>query len=111
MIDLNPNHLATVERILTEHVPECEVRAFGSRATWTSKDYSDLDLAVIGKGPLDRRTLGRLKEAFEDSDLPIRVDVLDWHSISESFRKVIERDYVRLCKRGPNQRHPTAGER
>ena len=96
MIDLNPNHLATVERILTEHVPECEVRAFGSRATWTSKDYSDLDLAIVGNGPLDRRTLGRLKEAFEDSDLPIRVDVLDWHSISESFRKVIERDYVVL---------------
>ena len=96
MIDLNPNHLATVERILTEHVPECEVRAFGSRATWTSKDYSDLDLAIVGSGPLDRNTLGRLKEAFEDSDLPIRVDVLDWRSISESFRKVIERDYVIL---------------
>ena len=94
MIDLNPNHLATVERILTEHVPECEVRAFGSRAMWTSKDYSDLDLAVVGKGPLDWRTLGHLRESFEDSDLPIRVDVLDWHSISESFRKVIERDYV-----------------
>ncbi len=96
MIDLNPNHLATVERILTEHVAECEVRAFGSRATWTSKDYSDLDLAIVGSGPLDRRTLGRLKETFENSDLPIRVDVLDWHSISESFRKVIERDYVVL---------------
>ena len=98
MIDLNPNHLATVERILTEHVPECEVRAFGSRATWTSKDYSDLDLAIVGSGPLDWRTLGRLKEAFEDSDLPIRVDVLDWHSISESFRKVIERDYTVVQK-------------
>ena len=70
------------------------MRAFGSRATWTSKDYSDLDLAIVGSGPLDRRMLGRLKEAFEDSDLPIRVDVLDWHSISESFRTVIERDYV-----------------
>ena len=94
MIDLNPNHLATVERILAEHVPECEVRAFGSRAAWTSKDYSDLDLAVVGEGPLDWRTLGRLKEAFEESSLPMRVDVLDWHTISESFRKVIERDYV-----------------
>ena len=77
-------------------MPECEVRAFGSRTTWTAKDYSDLDLAVVGKGPMDWRTLGRLKEAFEESDLPMRVDVLDWHSISESFRKVIERDYVVL---------------
>ena len=113
MIDLNPNHLATVERILTEHVPECEVRAFGSRATWTSKDYSDLDLAIVGSGPLDRRTLGRLKEAFEDSELPIRVDVLDWHSISESFREVIKRDCV-IVQDGANGRRAaltvTSGE-
>ena len=72
--------------------------SFRFRATWTSKDYSDLDLAIVGSGPLDRRTLGRLKEAFEDSDLPIRVDVLDWHSISESFRKVVERDYTVVQK-------------
>ena len=96
MIDLNPNHLGTVKAILAEHVPECEVRAFGSRATWTAKDYSDLDLAVVGKGPLDWKSLGRLKEAFEESDLPMRVDVLDWYSISDSFRKVIEQDYAVL---------------
>ena len=53
MIDLNPNHLETVKAILAEHVPECEVRAFGSRATWTAKDYSDLDLAIVGEGPMD----------------------------------------------------------
>ena len=70
------------------------MRAFGSRASWTAKDYSDLDLAIVGAGPLDWRTLSRLKEAFEESDLPMRVDVLDWHAISESFRKVIEQGYV-----------------
>ena len=92
-IDLNPNHLATVKAILAEHVPECEVRAFGSRATWTARDYSDLDLAIVGEGPLDWRTMSQLREAFEESDLPMRVDILDWHTISESFGKVIERDY------------------
>ena len=93
-IDLNPNHLATVKAILAEHVAECEVRAFGSRATWTAKDYSDLDLAVVGEGPMEWKALGRLKEAFEESDLPMRVDVLDWHAISESFHRQIQRDYV-----------------
>ena len=96
MIDLNPNHLGTVKAILAEHVPECEVRAFGSRATWTAKDYSDLDLAILGKGPLDWTTVGRLKEAFEESDLPMRVDVLDWHAISGGFREVIEREHLVL---------------
>ena len=98
MIDLNPNYLEMVKRILADHVPECEVRAFGSRATWTAKHYSDLDLAVVGHGPLTTRTLGHLKEALQESDLPMRVDVLDWHSISESFQKVIERDCVVVQK-------------
>ena len=96
MIDLKPSDLATVNAILAEHVPDCEVRAFGSRATWNAKDYSDLDLAIVGDGSLDWRTVGRLKESFEESNLPMRVDVLDWHAISESFRKVIERDYLVL---------------
>ena len=107
LIDLSPNYLATVERILAEHVPECEVRAFGSRASWTAKDYSDLDLAIVGEGPLDWRTLSRLKEAFEESDLPMRVDVLDWHAISESFREVIEQGYVVVQE---SAKQATAGE-
>lgn len=95
-IDLAPAHLEIVEGILAEHVPECEVRAFGSRATWTARDASDLDLALVGDGPLDWRALARLREDFEESRLPIRVDVLDWHDISESFQEVIARDYVVL---------------
>lgn len=94
MIDLNPNHLATVRRILAEHAPGCEVRAFGSRAKWTASEYSDLDLAVVGETELDSDTLWRLKDAFSESDLPILVDVLDWHAISDSFRDVIEVQYV-----------------
>ena len=93
-IDLNPNHLDIVERILAEHVPGCEVRAFGSRAAWTARDYSDVDLAVVGDGPLHWRTLSRLREAFEASRLPMRVDVLDWHAISEGFRESIKADCV-----------------
>ncbi len=98
-IDLNPNHLAIVLGILAEHVPECEVRAFGSRASWTSRDYSDLDLAVVGEGKLHWRALARLKEAFEESRLPMQVDVLDWHGISESFREMIEGEYVVVKER------------
>lgn len=94
MIDLAPNHLETVRRILAEHMPDCEVRAFGSRAKWEGQDYSDLDLAVVCEHEADGRAIERLKQAFKDSDLPIRVDVLDWHDIAEDFRKAIESDCV-----------------
>ncbi len=98
MIDLSPDHLKTVRQILAEHVPACEVRAFGSRVTQSAKDYSDLDLAVVGATALDRHTLARLKEAFEDSDLPIQVDVLDWQEISQSFKEIVAKDYAVLQK-------------
>jgi predicted nucleotidyltransferase len=93
MIDLNPHHLETVRRILVEHVPQCEVRAFGSRVNSTAKDYSDLDLAVVTSGKLSDDTLRLLKEAFEESDLPFRVDVLDWRATSPQFQKVVEKQY------------------
>ena len=98
-VDLSPPDLAIVERILAEHVPACEVRAFGSRATWNAKDYSDLDLAVVGEGPLSRGALARIKEAFEESRLPMRVDVVDWHSIAVGFREAIESDCVVVQER------------
>lgn len=91
-IDIAPAYLEMVRDILDEHVPGCEVRAFGSRATWVAKDYSDLDLAVVGDQPIKWRVLGRLKDAFEESTLPFRVDVLDWHDISDNFREIIRGD-------------------
>ena len=99
MIDLAPHHLETVKRILAEHLPGCEVRAFGSRATWTAWEYSDLDLAVVSPEPLAWDSRSRLREAFEESDLPIRVDVVDWESLTDGFRQTIDGDCVVLQER------------
>ena len=74
-------------------MPDCEVRAFGSRITETTKPYSDLDLILVGRTALNADRFRHLKEAFEESDLPFRVDLLDWNRISPSFRTVIEKQY------------------
>jgi len=94
LLDLRTDHLKIAQDILQKFVPERAVWAFGSRAKWTAKEYSDLDLCIVGKTPLSFRTLGLLQEAFEDSDLPYKVDVVDWATTSDSFRKIIERDRV-----------------
>lgn len=101
MIDLNPRHLKTVQDILMTYIPDCEVRAFGSRVKWTARHYSDLDLAIIGSGRLDLTKMRRLREAFEESDLPIRVDVLDWHAIAEGFKKIIAAEYEVIYQARP----------
>ena len=55
------------------------IKAFGSRATGIARPGSDLDLVIFPPAP--SKELGRLREAFEDSDLPITVDVLAWDEI------------------------------
>lgn len=105
MIDLRPGLLQVVLDILARHVPGLEVRAFGSRVTWTAKEHSDLDLVIVGDEKLDFKTIARLQEAFDESDLPIRVDVLDWNDISPEFQRIIERGHEVI------QKASTSGER
>jgi predicted nucleotidyltransferase len=100
MIDLASEQLAIVRRLLATHVPECEVRAFGSRVTGKAKPYSDLDIALFGPARLPISRLAALREAFEESELSIRVDLLDWHAISEAFRGVISAQCELLQKPG-----------
>ncbi len=95
-IDIRPADLDTVRRILSEHVPSLEVRAFGSRVAWQARETSDLDLALMTDEPLSVDRTARLRAAFTDSDLPFRVDIVDWASTSESFRRVVEAEYVVL---------------
>ena len=99
-IDVRPDHWEIVRNILHKHVSQHEVWAFGSRAKWTAKEYSDLDLAVITDKPLSLDVSASLSDDFSESDLPYKVDVVDWATTSESFRKIIERDRVVVQKAG-----------
>ncbi|GAB4578664.1 MAG: nucleotidyltransferase domain-containing protein [Anaerolineales bacterium] len=98
MLDLRPDHLQIVQRLLSEIVPECEVRAYGSRVKGTAAVSSDLDLALVGPKRLHWKPLTKLRAAFEESNLPFRVDVLDWHAISPSFQQEIEQGYEVIQK-------------
>jgi len=93
-IDLTPWDWELVKRILSKCIPEYEVWAFGSRAKSKAKPYSDLDLAVISEQALPLATMADLRESFDDSDLTIKVDVVDWATTSESFRKIIKESRV-----------------
>ena len=99
MINVSHNHLETIKRILAEYVGDCEVRAFGSRIVGTSKDHSDLDVVVVAPKKIKRRTKMLLKEAFEESDLPFRVDIIDYNAVSDEFRTIIDAKYEILQKK------------
>ena len=93
-IDIRADHWIMVRDILRTHVPQYDVWAFGSRATGTAKPYSDLDLAIITDHPLSLAVSAALADDFSESDLPYKVDIVDWAATGESFQRIIERHKV-----------------
>lgn len=96
-IDVRPQDLETVKSILRDALPSGSgVWAFGSRATWKTTDSSDLDLAVDAGRKLNLAKMTELSEAFENSNLPYTVDLVDWHAVAPTFKNLIEKDRVRI---------------
>lgn len=91
MNDISAHHLEIVKDILRKHVPDREVWYFGSRATGKAKQYSDLDLVIIGTTPLTLTQCASLEYDFDQSDLPYKVDVVDWATTNDSFREIIKK--------------------
>jgi predicted nucleotidyltransferase len=98
-IDITARQREIIIELLQTYLPGTTVWAFGSRVKFTSRPESDLDLvAFISPGQKDR--LAELKEALDESDLPFRVDVLNWDGIPDNFKTNIEKKYVVLIEAG-----------
>lgn len=93
MLDLSPKIQTMIQDILAEFAPQREVWAFGSRVKGTAKPYSDLDLVILGDTALPTRQFNLLIEAFEESELPIRVELVEWGALSPAFRETIRHQH------------------
>ena len=93
MIALEPEEMAMVRQALGRHIPDHRVWAFGSRATGRHlKRFSDLDLAV--EGSLSSKERYDLGAELDESDLPMKVDLVELAVVDASFRVLIEPDFV-----------------
>lgn len=105
-IDLAPEHCETVLALLRKHLPGATAWAYGSRARWTAKPHSDLDLAVF-PDPRQAAAVADLREAFEESNLPFRVDLFVWTRYRPNSAPESKRRMSRL--RGPIPSAPRIG--
>ena len=90
MIDITKKERNIISDILNQYLCGREVMVFGSRASGSPKPYSDLDIAIMGDEKIDFETQALLRDAFEESDLPFRVDILQWCNTSPEFKKTIQ---------------------
>ena len=93
-LGLSDREAAILIEIFSTRLPGIEVRAFGSRARGEGRRFSDLDLALMTIRTLEPLERAELREALSESDLPFRVDFLDWSAASLEFRAAIEKDLV-----------------
>ena len=92
-IDITAGQRKTVLSLLEKHLPNTAAWVYGSRAKWTARPQSDLDMVVFAT-PEQNSQVFDLREAFEESNLPFRVDLFVWDDVPERFRKRIKQDYV-----------------
>ena len=83
--------LALVRALTRQHAPNCQFYAFGSRTIGHAADrqrvkpHSDLDLAIAGE-PLALEQLFALRDAFSQSDLPMRVDIVQAEDLPDGWK-------------------------
>lgn len=100
-INLPPEQLQLVLDLTNAHLPGVEIWAYGSRVRGNPRRYSDLDLvAFVQQG--ESTKADALREAFEESDLPIRVDLFLWNELPNSFHHQIQQAYAVLQRAGEN---------
>ncbi len=98
-IDITTEEREVVLGLLQRHLPGVAVWVYGSRAKWTSRPQSDLDLVVFAT-PEQSHKISDLREALEESNLPFRVDLFVWDEVPEQFHREIKRDHVVLVAEG-----------
>ena len=82
--------------MLQEFIPVVWVWCFGSQVHGRGlKRFSDLDLVVQNEEDMQAQ-LGKLRDAFEASDLPIKVDLLEWNQLPDWLKQDILEEYVVL---------------
>ncbi len=92
-VQIQEHHLKMIQNILKNSLfPGSKVWVFGSRARGTARRASDLDLAIDANRALDKKENAELFHAFEESDLPYKVDVVDLYVVNDNLKKIIDQE-------------------
>lgn len=92
ILDLREKDWQIIQHILSAY--PYSFYAFGSRATFKAKKFSDLDLCY--KESIPDAVVAKIEEQFEESDLPFKVDLINWNQCSAEFQNMIKKDLIAL---------------
>jgi len=96
MFQIEDKELEIVINIIKEYAEDCEVMVFGSRLYGTSKTFADLDLAFKCDSGLGLDRILQLEEKFDESDLPYKVDIVNYNKTSKEFQEIIDKNNKKI---------------
>lgn len=73
-------------------IPDAKIYLFGSRARGTHRKWSDIDLALDVGSVLPNVKIGEVKDVLAATNMPYKVDVLDFQNVSIDMQNIIKKD-------------------
>ena len=71
------------------------VWVFGSRARGDHREFSDLDL-LYDSSTVTLGTISQIKEHLENSDLPIKVDLVNLRDLANAYKDDVMKNRIEL---------------
>lgn len=92
MISLEKKHYDVLKSILNQAGVKFYV--FGSRTKTKHKKFSDIDLCYMESIP--RKVLTKIKMELSDSNIPYKIDIVDWNQCDQEFQDLIKDDLIEI---------------
>ena len=75
--------------VIRRHLPDPAYRIFlfGSRATGSAAESSDIDIGIEGPAPVPGQALAAIHDELEEAPTLYTIDVVDFRRVPEKFRE------------------------
>ena len=81
--------------IIQKTIPHCTIYLFGSRARNQHRSGADIDLALDAGHPIPFNTLLKIYGEIEHTTLPLEVDLVDIHNVTEEMLHQIHAEKIK----------------
>lgn len=89
---------STILKIISQYldINNTQIFVFGSRATGKNRPFSDIDIGIISSRSLDANTQLNIQDELDESDIPYRVDVVDFSKVDNKFKEIALQNIIKL---------------
>ena len=94
MNNMENKYLSELKKLVLDFLKNEKVKIFifGSRARGDNQYNSDVDIGLIPRGNIDTIKISLLKEKVENSNIPYKVQIVNFNDVSEDFKNEALKD-------------------